>query len=166
MGGNTERPRERERDRPYIRNVDDLLQALGKRDISADNQLETGSTHSSSQQRRRFKKVSFISVINHLQWNLSSRCYIASFSFTLIATHSQTRKIWIPTHNSSHTCSERNEACIAFLPSPSSVWTKFEPNSNHKPSKSPQGASAQKLKLMMFQNLAWGNEICWPDSSS
>lgn len=47
--------------RPYIRNVDDLLSALGKRDASAaDNQLETASTHTSgSMQRRRFKKVSF-----------------------------------------------------------------------------------------------------------
>ncbi|XP_034488626.1 uncharacterized protein LOC117792552 isoform X3 [Drosophila innubila] len=54
IGGSTERVRER--DRPYIRNVDDLLHALGKRENSADNQLETASTHSSSQQRRRFKK--------------------------------------------------------------------------------------------------------------
>ncbi|KAL7727608.1 hypothetical protein ACLKA6_014954 [Drosophila palustris] len=66
MGGSSERvrerDRERERDRPYIRNVDDLLHALGKRDNSADNQLETASTHSSAHQRRRFKKVSSISV--------------------------------------------------------------------------------------------------------
>ncbi|KAH8359140.1 hypothetical protein KR093_004599 [Drosophila rubida] len=54
-GGSTERARER--DRPYIRNVDDLLQSLGKRDASVDNQLDAGSTHSSmQQQRRRFKK--------------------------------------------------------------------------------------------------------------
>lgn len=58
-GGGVERGA---RDRPYIRNVDDLLCALGKREANADNQLETGSTHTSSsvqqQQRRRFKKVS------------------------------------------------------------------------------------------------------------
>ncbi|TDG52252.1 hypothetical protein AWZ03_001533 [Drosophila navojoa] len=58
-GGEGTEP-ERERKRPFIRNVDDLLHALGKRDASADNQLETASVHSSTQQqqRRRFKKVS------------------------------------------------------------------------------------------------------------
>lgn len=44
------------RDRPYIRNVDDLLTALGKRDAS--DQLETASTYTSCSARRRFKKVS------------------------------------------------------------------------------------------------------------
>lgn len=59
-GSSTVVDRNRERERPYIRNVDDLLHALGKRNTSADNQLETASVHSSSQQqqRRRFKKVS------------------------------------------------------------------------------------------------------------
>ncbi|KQS39455.1 uncharacterized protein Dere_GG17413, isoform D [Drosophila erecta] len=55
-GGDKERERVGDRDRPYIRNVDDLLQALGKRDgDNTSNLLETASTHSSSQ-RRRFKK--------------------------------------------------------------------------------------------------------------
>ncbi|KAH8416955.1 hypothetical protein KR222_000176 [Zaprionus bogoriensis] len=44
------------RDRPNIRNVDDLLCALGHRDSQPnDNQLDTASMHSSTQ-RRRFKK--------------------------------------------------------------------------------------------------------------
>ncbi|XP_023173750.2 tight junction protein ZO-1 isoform X4 [Drosophila hydei] len=57
-GGDVTEP-DRERKRPFIRNVDDLLHSLGKRDASVDNQLETASMHSSTQQqqqRRRFKK--------------------------------------------------------------------------------------------------------------
>ncbi|EDV95078.1 GH22458 [Drosophila grimshawi] len=66
IGGGTlsAREQERDRDRPYIRNVDDLLHALGRHDASTDNQHETASIQSSSTQRRRFKKVSFNRVIN------------------------------------------------------------------------------------------------------
>lgn len=148
------------RERPYIRNVDDLLSALGKREGNADNQLETGSTHTSSsmqQQRRRFKKVSprlGDQSAATPESNLSGRVATFPFAFNLIAATLNSMRQFqfqfqsithLPhTHRHTHTHTDKQNAA---KPAVSSGGT---------PRGGPQGASAQKLKLMMFKIFACG----------
>lgn len=141
------------KDRPYIRNVDDLLSALGKREGNTDNQLETGSTHTNSsmqQQRRRFKKVSprlGDQSAATPESNLSGRVATFPFAFNLIAATLNSMRqfqfqfqsiIHLPhTHTLTYRKTERSEAC-------NELWWN--------PSWRPPGRVCAKIKINDVQN--------------